>query len=162
MGMGKFLIRRILAAIPVLLLIVFVSFVVIRVTPGGPFDSIGEGRRVPQSVIDGLNRQYGLDQPLLEQFIHYVGSLVRLDFGPSLGRATQGEPVTDIIARGLPVSMQVGLFSVILGFSLGIPLGVDNLNLELVRHEFSIVRWKGWFAGAAGSGAAVRPRYSQS
>ncbi len=124
MGMGKFLFRRILMAVPVLLLIIFFSFVVIRATPGGPFDMSGEGRRVPQSVIDGLNRQYGLDQPVMTQFVNYLSSLVRLDFGPSLGRATLGEPVTDIIGRGLPVSMQVGVFSVILGFSLGIPLGV--------------------------------------
>jgi ABC-type dipeptide/oligopeptide/nickel transport system permease component len=122
--MGKFLVRRLLTAIPVLLLIIFVSFVVIRATPGGPFDMAGQGRRVPQSVIDGLNRQYGLDKPILEQFVSYVGSLIKLDFGPSLGRSTMGEPVSDIIARGLPVSMQVGFFSVILAFVFGIPLGV--------------------------------------
>ena len=134
MSMGKFLIRRILMALPVLLLIIFVSFVVIRATPGGPFDMAGEGRRVPQNVIDGLNRQYGLDRPILEQFVIYVGSLVKLDFGPSLGRSTLGEPVSEIIARGLPVSMQVGVFSVILGFSLGIPLGV----LAAIYHNTAI------------------------
>jgi len=122
--MGKFLIRRIIMALPVLLLIVFVSFMVIRATPGGPFDMVGEGRRVPQSVIDGLNRQYGLDQPLMTQFVRYLSSLARLDFGPSLGRSSLGEPVSDIIGRGLPVSMQVGVFAVIFGFVLGIPLGV--------------------------------------
>ncbi|NPV68129.1 MAG: ABC transporter permease [Anaerolineae bacterium] len=122
--MGKFLIRRIIMALPVLLLIIFVSFAVIRATPGGPFDMVGEGRRVPQAVIDGLNRQYGLDQPLMTQFIRYLASLARLDFGPSLGRSSLGEPVSEIIGRGLPVSMQVGVFSVILGFALGIPLGV--------------------------------------
>ncbi len=124
MSMGKFLIRRIIMALPVLLLIIFVSFAVIRATPGGPFDMVGEGRRVPQAVIDGLNRQYGLDQPLMTQFIRYLASLARLDFGPSLGRSSLGEPVSEIIGRGLPVSMQVGVFSVILGFALGIPLGV--------------------------------------
>ena len=134
MSMGKFLIRRILMALPVLLLIIFVSFVVIRATPGGPFDMAGEGRRVPQNVIDGLNRQYGLDRPILEQFVIYVGSLVKLDFGPSLGRSTLGEPVSEIISRGLPVSMQVGVFSVILGFSLGIPLGV----LAAIYHNTAI------------------------
>jgi ABC-type dipeptide/oligopeptide/nickel transport system permease component len=134
MSMGKFLIRRVFMAIPVLLLIIFVSFVVIRATPGGPFDMVGEGRRVPQSVVDGLNRQYGLDDPIMTQFMRYLGSLVRLDFGPSLGRATLGEPVTEIIARGLPVSMQVGLFSVILGFTLGIPLGV----LAALNHNSAI------------------------
>jgi oligopeptide transport system permease protein len=97
--MGKFLIRRLLAAIPVLLLIIFFTFVVIRATPGGPFDMVGEGRRVPQSVIDGLNRQYGLDQPVLVQFGQYLVSLSRLDFGPSLGRSTIGEPVGNIISR---------------------------------------------------------------
>ena len=121
--MGKFLIRRLLTAIPVLLLIIFVSFVVIRATPGGPFDAT-EGRRQPADVVAGLERQYGLNKPILEQFVNYVISLTRLDFGPSLGRSTMGEPVSDIIARGLPVSMQVGVFSVILGFAFGIPLGV--------------------------------------
>ncbi len=124
MSMGKFLIRRILMALPVLLLIIFFSFVVIRATPGGPFDMVGSGRRVPESVVNSLNRQYGLNKPIMEQFFIYLGNLVKLDFGPSLGRSTLGEPVSEIIAKGLPVSMQVGVFSVILGFSLGIPLGV--------------------------------------
>ncbi len=122
--MGKFLIRRTLAAIPVLLLIIFVTFVLIRSTPGGPFDMVGEGRRVPESVVRGLERQYGLDQPLLVQFVTYLGSLARFDFGPSLGRSTLGQPVTEIINRGLPVSMQIGTMAVIFGFLFGIPLGV--------------------------------------
>ncbi|GAB4573031.1 MAG: oligopeptide ABC transporter permease OppB [Anaerolineae bacterium] len=146
MSMGKFLIRRLLMALPVLLLIIFVSFVVIRATPGGPFDMVGEGRRVPQAVIDGLNRQYGLDQPIMTQFVRYLGSLVRLDFGPSLGRSTLGEPVTEIIARGLPVSMQVGLFSVILGFSLGIPLGV----LAAIYHN-TIIDYTATFIAVLGT-----------
>lgn len=146
MSMGKFLIRRILMALPVLLLIIFVSFVVIRATPGGPFDMAGEGRRVPQNVIDGLNRQYGLDQPILVQFVNYLGSLVRLDFGPSLGRSSLGEPVTEIIARGLPVSMQVGVFSVILGFTLGIPLGV----LAAVYHN-TVIDYSATFLAVLGT-----------
>jgi len=132
--MGKFLIRRLLAAIPVLLLIIFFTFVVIRATPGGPFDMVGEGRRVPQSVIDGLNRQYGLDQPVLVQFGQYLVSLSRLDFGPSLGRSTIGEPVGNIISRSLPVSMQVGFMAVILGFLMGVPLGV----LAALRHNTAV------------------------
>jgi oligopeptide transport system permease protein len=146
MSMGKFLIRRILAAIPVLLLIVFVAFVVIRATPGGPFDMIGEGRRVPQAVVDSLNRQYGLDQPIINQFFSYLGNLTRLDFGPSLGRSSLGEPVSEIIGRGLPVSIQVGVFSVLLGFSLGVPLGV----LAAIYHN-TIVDYTATFIAVLGT-----------
>jgi oligopeptide transport system permease protein len=122
--MVKFLIRRLAVAIPVLFLIIFVSFMVIRATPGGPFNMTDTGRRMPASVVRALERQFGMDDPLLVQFTNYMGNLIKLDFGPSLGRATLGEPVSDIIGRGLPVSMQVGLLSVVLGFLLGIPLGV--------------------------------------
>ncbi len=146
MGMGRFLIRRVLAAIPVLLLIIFVAFAVIRATPGGPFDLIGEGRRVPETVRQGLQRQYGLDQPLLIQFVNYLASLARLDFGPSLGRSTLGEPVSHIIGRGLPVSMQVGFMAVILGFSLGIPLGV----LAAIHHN-TIIDYTATFIAVLGT-----------
>ncbi|MBN2472388.1 MAG: ABC transporter permease [Anaerolineae bacterium] len=146
MSMGRFLIRRILMALPVLLLIIFFSFVVIRATPGGPFDMVGSGRRVPESVVNGLNRQYGLNKPILEQFFIYLGNLVQLDFGPSLGRSSLGEPVTEIIARGLPVSMQVGLFSVVLGFSLGIPLGV----LAAIYHN-TIIDYSATFLAVLGN-----------
>ena len=122
--MGKFLIRRILAAIPLMLLIIFVVFMVIRATPGGPFDMMGEGRRVPEATKQALERQFGMDQPVMVQFWNYLTGLVRLDFGPSLGRTTIGQPVNEIIGRGLPISMQVGVMALIVGFSLGIPLGV--------------------------------------
>ncbi len=144
--MGKYLIRRILVAIPVLLAIIFFTFVVIRATPGGPFDVAGEGRRVPQSVIDGLNRQYGLDQPILTQFISYLGSVLQLDFGPSLGRSTLGQPVNDIIARGLPVSMQVGVMAVVFGFVIGIPLGV----LAAIHHN-TIIDYGATFIAVVGT-----------
>ena len=117
MNMGIFLNRRLLAAIPVLLLIIFVSFAVIRAVPGGPFDMIGDGRRVSDETIEKLNVQYGLDEPLINQFFNYLSSLARLDFGPSLGKDTRGQSVNEIIAQGLPISMQIGLMAVVIGFS---------------------------------------------
>jgi len=136
MGMGKFIIRRILAAIPVLLLTTFVAFVLIRSIPGGPFSQTSAGRRLPERIVERLEQQYGLNQPVLIQFGNYLLSLIRLDFGPALGTQYRDEDVSvnQVIAMRLPVSIQVGIMSVIVGFAIGVPLGV----LAAIYHNSAI------------------------
>lgn len=123
MSMGKFLIKRTLIGIPLLVTIIFITFMLIRATPGGPFETTD---KMTDALRDRLNAQYGLDRPPLEQFVAYMGGVLRLDFGPSLGRGNREEnvQVTEIIAQRLPISVQVGIYAVSLGYLIGIPLGV--------------------------------------
>ncbi|PJF31183.1 MAG: hypothetical protein CUN51_04765 [Candidatus Thermofonsia Clade 1 bacterium] len=208
--MTKYILRRILIAIPVLFAIIFATFVLIRAVPGGPFDFTGS-KSTPESIRRALEQRYGLDLPFLlnfpfdgiapdndiprrvifpaladcdelrrgvpleqarpatnvvdeyegwqllrivterrettitvggrqvrclqatpvlysdlflSQFFGYLNNVLRLDFGISVGRTTLGQPVNDLIADRLPVSVRLGLLAVFLGFAVGVPLGV--------------------------------------
>ena len=78
--MTKFIIRRLLLAIPVIFLMVLVTFVLVHAMPGGPFDSVGQ-RAMPEHTKLLLERRYGLDKPLYEQFFTYTFNLLKGDFG---------------------------------------------------------------------------------
>ncbi len=119
--MLKYIIRRTLVAIPVIFLMVLVTFVLVQAMPGGPFDNVGT-KAMPEQMRLLLERRYGLDKPLYEQFFQYTWNLMRGDFGPMLRQP--GRSVNDIIADTFPVSIQLGMMSVMLGFLLGIPLGI--------------------------------------
>ncbi len=99
--MVNYIIRRLLIAIPVVLLMIMVTFLMIQATPGGPFDAVGQ-RAMPEYMRDIMERRYGLDKPLFEQFILYLGSLLQGDFGPMLRERSQS--VNDIIKQTFPVS----------------------------------------------------------
>lgn len=119
--MTKYIIRRILLAIPVVFLMVLATFVLVHAMPGGPFDSIGQ-RAMPEHIRILMERRYGLDKPLYEQFFLYVGNLLRGDFGPLFRQPSQ--TVNDVIANTFPISIQLGMLSVFLGFLIGIPTGI--------------------------------------
>ena len=111
--------RRLLGILPTLLVIVTVSFCVMRLAPGGPFDA---EQALSPSVRANLERAYGLDQPLPLQYLRYLGRLAHGDFGPSLRQ--RDFTVSELIATGLPLSVTLGLAAVLLAVLLGIPAGV--------------------------------------
>jgi len=111
--------RRVLQAIPTLLLIVAAAFFMMRAAPGGPFD---EERALPPEIEANLQAAYGLDQPVTVQFGRYLGGLVRGDLGPSF--RMKDFTVAELIGRGLPVTLRLGAAALLLGLSLGIPLGL--------------------------------------
>lgn len=113
------LIRRLLTAIPTLLGVVILSFVLMRLAPGGPFD--GE-RPLDAATRAALDAAYGLDKPLGEQILLYLGRLAHGDFGPSL--VYRDFTVTALIAQGLPVSLTLGALALILALALGIAAGI--------------------------------------
>src|SRR5687768_1151939 len=117
--MLSFIFRRFLSAIPTLFLIVTISFFLIRVAPGGPFDL---ERPLEAKVMENLNRIYKLDRPLWEQCWLYLSSLLQGDFGPSF--YYRDFSVGELLARGLPVSIALGLCALILALIFGITLGV--------------------------------------
>ena len=116
--MLSFILRRFLSAIPTLLLIITISFFLIRLAPGGPFDL---ERPLEAKVMENLNRIYKLDRPLIEQYWLYLGAVLRGDFGPSF--ILRDFSVGELFARGLPISMTLGAlalsFAVLVGGTLG-------------------------------------------
>lgn len=113
-----FISRRLLGAVPTLLLLVTLTFFLLRLAPGGPFDS---DRAFPPEVMANILRKYGLDQPLPVQFGVWLRDLFRGDLGESFQFI--GKPVAELILEALPVSILLGGFSLLFALVLGIPAG---------------------------------------
>jgi oligopeptide transport system permease protein len=111
--------RRTAGVIPTLLVIVTVSFFVVRLAPGGPFD---QEQTLAREVRANLDRAYGLDQPLIFQYWKYLRGLAHGDFGPSFKQ--HDFTVTELIQQGLPVSSLLGLTAIALAILIGVPLGL--------------------------------------
>jgi oligopeptide transport system permease protein len=116
--MLSFILRRFLSAIPTLFIIVTISFFLIRLAPGGPFDL---ERPLEAKVMENLNRIYQLDKPLIEQYWLYLQAVMRGDFGPSF--ILRDFSVAELFARGLPVSMTLGALALSLAILVGGTLG---------------------------------------
>ena len=112
--------KRLALMVPLILLISFLAFVLVRVAPGGPFDR----ERTPASpeIERSLKAKYHLDEPLWKQYGRYVAGLSHGDFGPSL--KYRSHTVTDIIRQGLPVSLTLGVLAFFFALGVGIPLGI--------------------------------------
>lgn len=113
------IVRRLLLAIPTLLAIIIISFLLMRFAPGGPFD--GE-RPLSPEVRAALESAYGLDKSLFEQIILYVGRILQGDFGPSL--VYRDFSVNELIAQGLPISLLLGGLALILASVIGVSGGL--------------------------------------
>lgn len=114
-----YVLRRLLGLIPVLLFVSLITFTLMHLAPGGPWD---QERRLPPQVEANLNAKYHLDQPLPVQFAYYVGGLLRGDLGLSF--TNPGYTVQAVIGRGLGVSLQLGLLAAAVAVAAGVPLGV--------------------------------------
>lgn len=115
----RYAMRRLLGLLPTLFCIVSVSFFVVRLAPGGPFD---QEQALSPELRANLDRLYGLDQPLGKQYLHYVKGLLRGDFGPSF--KLRDFSVGELIAQGLPVSLTLGAAAMTLAVLAGIGLGI--------------------------------------
>jgi oligopeptide transport system permease protein len=116
--MFVYALRRIAGLIPTLFVLVSLSFFVIRLAPGGPFD---QEQALPATVRANLDAAYGFDRPLIAQYASYLAGVVRGDLGPSL--RFKDFRVTELIASGLPLSLTIGLAAALLAFLVGVPLG---------------------------------------
>jgi oligopeptide transport system permease protein len=134
----RFVTRRLLQAVPTLFAMVTLSFFLIRLAPGGPFDL---ERPLPPAAMANLARVYGLDQPLPVQYARYLGALLTGDFGPSF--SFRDLTVAELFARGLPVSMTLGALALGLALVLGIGLGA----LAAFRRGGAVDRLVGVTAG---------------
>lgn len=106
--------------IPVLLIVDIVTFILLRLTPGGPFS---EERAVPKEVLEQLNAYYGYDKSWIEQYLLHLKNIVfHFDLGPSTKLV--GYSVNEIIAASLPISLELGLLSLLVAILLGVPIGL--------------------------------------
>ena len=117
--MLKFIIKRILAAIPTMLVLITVSFFLMRLAPGSPFT--GE-RNLPPAVLANIEAKYHLNDPMYLQYFHYVKQLAQGDLGPSF--KYKDFSVNDLLAQALPVSLEIGLYSFVIAAVLGMLLGI--------------------------------------
>ena len=116
--MLTYTLRRIAGLVPTLFVLVSLSFFIIRLAPGGPFD---QPQALPPEIRANLDAAYGFDQPLIVQYGRYLAGVVQGDLGPSL--RYKDFTVTELIARGLPLSLTIGLAAALLAFFTGVPLG---------------------------------------
>lgn len=117
--MLKFTVHRLLQAIPVILVVVTLTFFLVRLAPGGPFDA---EKAVPPEVLKALEANYKLDQPVWRQYTSYLGDLLNGEFGPSF--RYPGRSVNELIAAGLPASAELGLYALMVATLIGILAGV--------------------------------------
>lgn len=117
--MIRFILKRLAWGIPVLWLVATATFVLMHLVPGGPFD---QEKPLPPEIKANVDAKYHLDQPVIKQYLYYLKDLLRGDFGPSykyLGRS-----VNDIIRDTFPVSMQLGLWAVLISVIVGVGAGM--------------------------------------
>ncbi|HXN09796.1 MAG TPA: ABC transporter permease, partial [Steroidobacteraceae bacterium] len=117
--MLRYTLRRLLGAIPTLLLIATLAFAMLHAAPGGPFDS--EKQMLPE-IQKSIEAQYHLDEPLWRQYLRYLGNLAHGDLGPSF--QYRDTSVNELIAQGFPVDLAVGGSAILIALLLGGTLGV--------------------------------------
>src|SRR5690606_26510238 len=110
-----FILRRLLQAVPVILIVITATFFMVRAAPGGPFD---QERSVSPAVMESLEARYNLDAPLWQQYTDYLGNLLRGDFGPSFRFANRS--VNEIIAAGFPVTLELSVYALAVALVIGL------------------------------------------
>lgn len=116
--MFSLIIKRALSSIPVLLIVATLTFVMVRIVPGGPFDA---EKNLPPEIVANIKAKYHLDKPIHEQYILYMGRLLRGDLGVSYKYVNR--TVNDILGKALPVSAQLGFLGLLIAIMVGVPLG---------------------------------------
>lgn len=145
--MLSYILRRLMVAIPTMLILIIASFILMKVAPGGPFTS---ERPLPPAVLANIEARYGLDQPQWKQLLDYVVNVVfYFDFGPSF--KYKDRSVNDIIAQGLPITLTYGILTFIVAVSVGVTLGIA----AAIRHN----SWVDYFAVSLGIAAQALPNF---
>lgn len=132
--MQRYILRRLISAIPTLLIIVSIAFFMMRLAPGGPFD---QERNLPPEIEANVLKAYGLDKPVIEQYIDYVGGLLRGDFGPSF--EFRDFTVRDLIFGGFPASLQLGSLALALAILFGIVFGAYAALHQNSRVDYAVM-----------------------
>ena len=145
--MLSYIAKRIAVAIPTMLMLIILSFLLMHAAPGGPFTS---EKKFPAEVLANLNAKFGLDQPLWRQMLTYVwGVVTQFDFGPSF--TYKDRTVNEVIAQGFPVTLIYGSVAFVVATVIGIALGV----LAAIYHN----TWLDYLAVGISIGAQVLPNF---
>lgn len=137
--MLKVILRRLLEAIPVLFVIVTLTFFFVRLAPGGPFD---DEKNVSAQIRERLEEYYNLNAPLWRQYLDYLGGLVRGDLGPSFKEASYS--VNELILLSLPVSLELGAYALLVALTLGLTAGIvaalrPNTRTDYLPMSFAMI-----------------------
>ena len=145
--MIAFILKRLAVAIPTLLVLIILSFILMKVAPGSPFS--GE-KAIPETVMKNILARYGLDKPQWQQLLEYIYNIIfRFDFGPSF--VYRDRTVNDIIAQGFPVTVKYGFFAFIFATVIGVAMGI----FAAIRHN----SWGDYLAVGFTVGAQVVPNF---
>lgn len=138
--MITFLVRRLLWAIPVIVVVSLITFALMHAIPGGPFDA---EKALPQVIIDNLNAKYHLDDPLWKQYVDYMWGFIRFDLGPSI--AYRSRTVNDILSDQWPVTALLGFVSFAIAVIGGISLGTISAFRQnsLIDHSSMFISMLG-------------------
>ncbi len=134
----NYVVKRTIEALAVLLVIATLTFVLLRLIPGGPFD---QEKALPPEVIANIEAKYKLNEPLVMQYYYYISGILQGDLGESYKYI--GRNITEILAETLPNSIQLGIYALIISFIIGIPAGViaasrHNTWVDNVTMTFAI------------------------
>lgn len=132
--MLNYTLRRLAGAIPTVLIIITITFFMIRLAPGGPFDL---ERPIDPLIMANLRKAYNMDAPLWQQYLIYLGNLLQGDLGPSFAR--RDFSVNDLFAAGLPVSITLGALGLSLAAILGTILGCIAALKQNSKFDYAIV-----------------------
>ncbi len=137
--MTKYIISRFLGLIPTLFIIITLSFFIIRIAPGGPFD---EEKALPKQILENIEKKYHMDEPLLKQYGRYLLDVLRGDLGPSF--RYQDHDVSYYIFNSLPNSLFLGIVSLTIAVTLGIGVGMisavrQNTWVDYTAMSFAVI-----------------------
>ncbi|RAP32475.1 oligopeptide ABC transporter permease OppB [Candidatus Marinamargulisbacteria bacterium SCGC AG-414-C22] len=127
-------VRRFLIAIPTLLCLLTIAFFMMRITPGGPFDT---EKDLPPIIQENLNKIYHLDEPLYQQYFRYLGQLLQGDFGPSF--QYKDFTVNELIYAGFPISLRLGLSAIFLAIVVGSIIGAFAALKQNSRYDYALM-----------------------
>ena len=118
--MGKYIVKRLLMGVVALLVLATITFFMMKAIPGNPFSR--ENKAMSPSQMEKLNEQYGLDKPILEQYLIYMGNALQGNFGESIKKT--GQTVISIIAQDAPVTARLGAVAFVIALVVGIGFGM--------------------------------------
>ncbi len=139
-NLGVYIGKRILWLVPVLFFVITITFILMHFAPGSPWDR--EGRQLSPAIVANLDAKYGLNQPLLAQYGHYIWNVVHLDFG--LSYQYEDQPVSNLLLKSWPPTAVIGTLSFILIVFLGIGIGIvaalrQNTWVDFLAVGFSTI-----------------------
>ncbi|WP_223593884.1 ABC transporter permease [Neobacillus bataviensis] len=133
--MGKYIIRRLFDLLPTILVVAVIVFIITRLIPGDPA-SVMLGPQASVEDIEALREQLGLNDPLYVQFFHYIGDLLRGNFGVSL---TYNEPIVQLILERFPNTLVLAISALIIAFMIGVPAGIISASKQNSLLDYTVM-----------------------